>query len=431
MNVLSRIVDVVCTINEAYWLYQIVEALYERRNSVFSRLRYRWVLKWWMIGCYVLIVVGLNSITLTSSYTIPIVCVQSILCIGLFWKCDMWNTIAVVSGYLLALYLVGGTEVALTGLIGGDRFIQITTAEQGGIRVLYLLVCGGIWYRVSKLFYTWITKRNISVSDIKYIAYVSIIGLMGCVFFSLQMLSGFNIVINAGWYVFLVIMFLVLFLSYYIVKYKQLQEWMRQIDAQNDVLERNYEQLSDFYKMNAKLYHDMKHHLDAMYYMLKTGGKDQVEQYIESIKEPIDSFAIQLRTGIDVVDVVLYEAEKKSQEKGIPLLIEAYAMPQNLAVEKKDLCALFSNLLDNALEAASKEIRVLVKMVHKQLLIQVQNDYVVEPIRKDGRFVTGKEDKHRHGYGIQNVEYVVNKYDGNINYDIIDKKFCVSIWING
>lgn len=79
------------------------------------------------------------------------------------------------------------------------------------------------------------------------------------------------------------------------------------------------------------------------------------------------------------------------------------------------------------MEAAQKEVKILIKTLYGQLLIQVQNDYSVEPVRKGIGFVTAKKDKKSHGFGTQNIAYVVQKYEGSMEYKIQDGIFGVDI----
>ena len=430
MSIIADILNVFGTVLEAFFLYRLVDLFYEKRFAFFKQYRNSRMLTWLMIGCYVLIVLGLNQVALTSPYTVVISFIQNILCISVFWKSDVLEAVATVGGYLLILYVLGGTEIAITGLLGGDDLICATTMENGMTRVIYLVIIIPIACFVNQLVYIWFRKRLKSYAGLKFFAIISFIGLLGCTFLQIQMLSSFNIAVNMAWLVLMVLISIVLFVGYYITKSKQLQERLRLVDEQNEMLERNYEQLKDFYSANAKLYHDMNHHLNAMYYMLQQGEREQAKEYIESIKEPIDSFAVKLRTGIDVLDVILYEAERKAQEKNVLLQMEVSKLPQDMVVKKKDLCALLANLLDNALEAAQKEVKMLIKSLQGQLLIQVQNDYSVEPVRKGERFVTTKKDKQSHGFGTQNIAYVVQQYDGSMNYKIQDGVFCVDIMLN-
>lgn len=430
MSVFADILNILGTIQECFFLYRLVDLMYEKRSSYFREYRRSRIMTWIMIGTMTLVVLGFNQVALTSPYTASIVFIQGIVCISLFWNCDVHGAIAVTGGYFLLVYIIGGTEVAVTGLIGGESLIYATTMENGIVRVIYLMILLPLHMGINQVIYIWLRKRMGNWFGVKYILMISVVGVIGCTFIAILMLSSFNIVINMVWFVLMLVISVVIFARYYVVKSRYMQEQLRQVNAQNAILERNYEQLRDFYSTNAKLYHDMNHHLNAMYYMLQKGEKEQAKEYIESIKEPIDTFAVKLRTGIDVLDVILYDAERRAQEKNVLLQMEISKLPQNIMAEKKDLCALLANLLDNALEAAQKEIKILVKMVQRQLLIQVQNDYLVEVVREKGHFVTTKSDKRLHGLGIQSIESVVQKYNGSMEYKIQDYCFNVDIMIS-
>jgi sensor histidine kinase regulating citrate/malate metabolism len=83
-----------------------------------------------------------------------------------------------------------------------------------------------------------------------------------------------------------------------------------------------------------------------------------------------------------------------------------------------DLCLILGNLLENAVEAASKfdgqrYLKVKVKFEKGNLLIQVKNSHQekIQHIRSDV-WKSTKVDSANHGIGLQSVRRTVDKYHG-------------------
>lgn len=428
---LSKGLDVVYTFLEIFCMYRYVDILYERRwgKGMF------WGRRWWpfpggLVIFYVVIVTILNNNVVSSPFTGMSILVQSFLFVWIFWKCDILNAVAVVGGYFLMLLISGNIEMSLTYLLGGNELVQETLMKQGKARAVYLFLSGLNWFGVNTLFTIWLKKKKIDTSNMKYIAYISFIGLAGSLFIFDQALKSFTIHITVILYMFTILIGVCIFAVYFIVKSKKQQVRLRFLDEQNEMLERNYQQISEFYAANAGLVHDMRHHLKTLEYMLKERQMEQAEEYIKSLKETSVSLVIKQRTGIDVVDVIISEMERRAGGIGIEMNVETQALPMDIAIEGKDMCALFANLLENAVEAAIGQINVKIGYVHNMLWVQVRNDYRKEPVIKNGKLVTTKKDSLRHGLGTQNIERVVWKYDGSVEYKIQEGKFCVEILLS-
>ena len=99
-------------------------------------------------------------------------------------------------------------------------------------------------------------------------------------------------------------------------------------------------------------------------------------------------------------------------------------------IERYDFSVALGNLLDNALEACEKisekpYIKVTIQTTQNALLIDVVNS-VLEKTELYGGY-THKKDKRRHGYGIQNIRAVAEKYGGNFHYEYGKDCFCASV----
>lgn len=81
---------------------------------------------------------------------------------------------------------------------------------------------------------------------------------------------------------------------------------------------------------------------------------------------------------------------------------------------------MFGNLLDNALEAATGSecgyVYVSLFMGNDAFLIfKVVNNFRVKPKKRGKVYLTIKQDKGRHGFGIKKVEELAQKYGGMLN----------------
>ena len=87
-----------------------------------------------------------------------------------------------------------------------------------------------------------------------------------------------------------------------------------------------------------------------------------------------------------------------------------------------DICTIFGNALDNAIEyelqIPDKEKRIIHLTVSKKnsfIIILVEN-YCEEKVLKEGEeLTTTKGNKQYHGYGIKSIKYSVEKYGGFVN----------------
>ena len=169
----------------------------------------------------------------------------------------------------------------------------------------------------------------------------------------------------------------------------------------------------------------MKHHFNSIYRLVEQENLCQAKEYIENITEPVTFKNIIKYTGIELLDVILQEMEQKAKRNGITLIFEAQQLPQEISIKQKDLCALYVNLLENAIAASKSKVYLSIKQINKMMFITIKNDYRICPVIKNGNFITDKKDAEKHGWGTQIIKQVVEKYEGSIEYKV-DEKFVYS-----
>ena len=272
----------------------------------------------------------------------------------------------------------------------------------------------------------WLILNGILISAIRHkgigktFTALNLLKTFGIAFFSTAFLCDFfmdmiygNAIQN---YVFLSCLVSLLLMVCFYFRQSQLKMQISVLDTQYELIESQYVRAQNFYTENAKLYHDIKHHLRALERLLQNGDRREALAYIESVQEPLQCKMIPVHTGVDIVDTVIYEAKEKAEQRNILLVVETPILPSGLKLEDREFCVLFANLLNNALEAAKEQIRLNIAITAGFLVIEMQNDYKEKPVVKNNHFVSEREqDSLAHGWGMKIIEQIVEKYQGELS----------------
>ncbi len=271
----------------------------------------------------------------------------------------------------------------------------------------------------------WLILNSILISAIRHkgigktFTALNLLKTFGIAFFSTAFLCDFfmdmiygNAIQN---YVFLSCLVSLLLMVCFCFCQSQLKMQISVLDTQYDLIESQYVRAQNFYAENAKLYHDIKHHLRALERLLQNGDQREALAYIESVQKPLQCKMIPVHTGVDIVDTVIYEAKEKAEQCNILLVVETPILPSGLKLEDREFCVLRANLLNNALEAAKEQIRLNIAVTAGFLVIEMKNDYKEKPLVKNNHFVSEREqDSLEHGWGMKIIEQIVEKYHGEL-----------------
>lgn len=271
----------------------------------------------------------------------------------------------------------------------------------------------------------WLILNSILISAIRHkgigktFTALNLLKTFGIAFFSTAFLCDFfmdmiygNAIQN---YVFLSCLVSLLLMVCFCFRQSQLKMQISVLDTQYDLIESQYVRAQNFYAENAKLYHDIKHHLRALERLLQNGDQREALAYIESVQEPLQCKMIPVHTGVDIVDTVIYEAKEKAEQRNILLQVETPILPSELKIEDRELCVLCANLLDNALKAAKEQIKLNIAIAAGFLVIEMETSYKEKPLVKNNHFVSETEQGSlAHGWGMKIIEQIVEKYHGEL-----------------
>lgn len=176
-----------------------------------------------------------------------------------------------------------------------------------------------------------------------------------------------------------------------------------------------------------KFRHDIKNLLLVLKSLVEKGKKEEALEYIEKMNDIRKDYIQQYDTGNFVADVILSTKAGVAEQQQTKITMVGY-IPNEF--ENVDMVILLSNILDNAIEACAElegEKEIVVESVLQKHLwsLCVQNPTSKDIVIQKNRIATTKPNREIHGYGIQNMERVVQKYDGNLKLEYEKKVFSV------
>ena len=208
-----------------------------------------------------------------------------------------------------------------------------------------------------------------------------------------------------------------------------------ELDTMQNVLQNQYAQYMQSKEsielINYK-YHDLKHQIA---YLRSEHDSGKREAYLQRMEEEIRQYEAQNKTGNSVLDVVLTSKSLYCAKNGITFTCVADGTLLSF-MDAVDICNIFGNALDNAIECVMKLpdpekrlIHVTVAQKRSFLILRFENYFEGELKRKDGVLQTTKEKNGMHGYGLKSIRYIVNKYEGAMTVENHDHWFEMKILI--
>ena len=195
-----------------------------------------------------------------------------------------------------------------------------------------------------------------------------------------------------------------------------------------------HNELEQAYGEQRKSTHEFRHHIDCLCGLLKNEDYVYAKEYVDRLNRDFMETLKVFNTGNPIVDSVLNQKIISARNKGINL-IPVFNDLSKLRMEKDDIVVILSNLLDNAIEACErlaeekKEIKLYIEDDAESTTLVIKNPLEKEILMNNGRFITSKGDKLKHGIGMSNVKNIVEKYDGECMISTKDNTFSCIIHI--
>ena len=210
----------------------------------------------------------------------------------------------------------------------------------------------------------------------------------------------------------------------------------KELTAIHSALKSQYEQYRNYqesFEMLNMKYHDIKHQIAGVRAETDAGKRNA---WLDEMEKDLDKLSETGHTGSHVLDGILAAKSMYCKKQNIKITCVADGDILQM-IHVADLCTIFGNALDNAIESVSlvkdEEKRLIHLSVSKQkqfIYIRIENYCERElQIGKDQMPVTSKLQPKEHGYGMRSIKQSVEKYSGSMTYSLKQNWFELMILI--
>lgn len=202
-----------------------------------------------------------------------------------------------------------------------------------------------------------------------------------------------------------------------------------------EIIREHIIELNKSHEEIRKIKHDVVNHYGILEYMIVNQDREECLDYVKELRARAENVPIYYNTGNMIGDAVINQKIYSTREENISYDVKV-KFPSNMNIEEVDLGTLLVNLLDNAIEAVrevkeeKRNIKINIHPHHNKLLINMTNHVVQNPIKNNELIRRKKSNKQEHGYGLLNVKYVVNKYDGYMEYSCNENVFEINVLLD-
>lgn len=325
------------------------------------------------------------------------------------------------------------SEVAANSVLMGIRSISKSETFESDM-YLYAVMLSKLIKFIMVLVVLLILKRNAVRADFKDYLCMIIVPFLSIFIIIAVTIESKGTIVNAGFTTntailgILVINFIVYYLLNNIIQANEIKQKQSRMETQFMFQEKKYEQTSMSFKSISGILHDTNKHLIYLRECVVQKDYSEAIEYIDTAINNLSDSYKRINTGHLVIDALVSNAYNNAEIKNINFRTDIKIDKSKINIERYDLSVVLGNLLDNAIEACTKIsniddrfIKVYIFTNETALVINILNSAV-----GTNAFTKVKSDKSNkilHGYGLNNVNLIAEKYGGSFIAERRESKF--------
>lgn len=216
------------------------------------------------------------------------------------------------------------------------------------------------------------------------------------------------------------------------VYYKQEQEY------QQEWLKKELQHFTEYkaaQEETRRFRHDVVNNLTCIETLLQDGKTEEAADYVENMIGEVKELSPKAVTGDEMLDCIVASKWDTMKQLKIEFSLDG-VFDRRLNWQPMEICAVFANALDNAIEACARMqdkrwISFQIKHTAQFYYVEISNSCQdnVGPMPEKGKRYTTKQNVELHGYGLGNIQKILKKYDGDMKIEQSEGRFLLSMTI--
>lgn len=209
-----------------------------------------------------------------------------------------------------------------------------------------------------------------------------------------------------------------LYMNIVIVFYAQQAKNTADKQRENELAEHHYRmqelyyaQLQNEQNETRALFHDISKRMKAMNTLVCENSSDQARELLTETQHLYENIGNVVDVGNSIISAILNEYKNRAKKENIAFSFSV-SVPAQLNISAVDCYIILGNTLDNAIEGAlsreeaDRKIHLQLRQHQGTLFYKLENSCTQS-------HATRKRDRN-HGYGLQNVNKCIDKYEGEM-----------------
>ena len=356
-------------------------------------------------------------------------------------KISVWKSASIFLAVFAVFACINSLSRAVNALITAD--LPITENKlwfRTGAGIFYNVICLlfvlAAWYPVRHYVQTMIADENFAQTW--YVFWILPVIFIGV---NLFMIPKYRGTLYTGrvlqCYIVLSLVLLIILLLFYVIFLMMAASLNRNARLQQEnhflsLQQERYENLCMAIEEARQARHDIRHHFVQLSSLAEQGDMEKVKKYLFAATGKISDYNLHFCEN-QAVDSVFGYYSTLAKRENIPFHA-LVSLPTDLSIDEINLCLVFSNLLENAIQAsvktepARRKINVEVYPHHNHLLlIHVENTFDGKIQQENNVFQSSK--RSGNGIGIESVRHITDKNGGVCDFTYEDGIFSAKIML--